>query len=151
MSVNLSMLSSTPTVTDTSGANTNTTVTNPNATLGKNDFLQLLVAELKNQDPMQQTDTNQYIAEMAQFSSLEQMQNVDTDVQQLNQTMQSVLLAGQIGQASSLIGTQVTGTDPNSGQSVTGTVTGVSINGQQVTLEPIGLPIENITSVTKGA
>jgi flagellar basal-body rod modification protein FlgD len=49
----------------------------------KNTFLQILTAQLRNQDPMNAKDNTEYIAQMAQFSSLEQMQNLNTTMEQL--------------------------------------------------------------------
>lgn len=46
------------------------------STLGKEEFLQLLVTQLQNQDPLNPQDDTQFIAQLAQFSSLEQMQNL---------------------------------------------------------------------------
>ena len=48
----------------------------PNA----NTFLTLLVAQLKNQDPLNPTDSTQFVAELAQFSSLEQLMNINKSV-----------------------------------------------------------------------
>ena len=45
--------------------------------LGKNAFLTILAAELGNQDPSKETDSTQYISQMAQFSSMEQMSNLN--------------------------------------------------------------------------
>jgi len=46
--------------------------------LDKNAFLKILTAELSNQDPMNASDSTQYVAQMAQFASLEQMSNIDS-------------------------------------------------------------------------
>ena len=64
--------------------------------LGKDDFLKLLVAELRYQDPMSPMQDKEFIAQMAQFSSLEQMQN-------LNKTMENGLAA--INATQELLGT----------------------------------------------
>lgn len=47
------------------------------SSLGKNEFLNLLVTQMKYQDPLEPTDDTEFIAQMAQFSSLEQMQNLN--------------------------------------------------------------------------
>jgi len=44
----------------------------PNKVLGQNDFLQLLVTQMQNQDPMSPMQDTEFIAQMAQFTSLEQ-------------------------------------------------------------------------------
>lgn len=56
---------------------TNTT-SKANDALGKDDFLKMLVTQLRYQDPLQPMEDKEFIAQMAQFSSLEQMQNMNT-------------------------------------------------------------------------
>ncbi|MGN0480955.1 MAG: flagellar hook assembly protein FlgD, partial [Lachnospiraceae bacterium] len=51
-------------------------------TLGKDAFLQLLVAEMQNQDPLEPSSNTDYIAQLATFSQVEELQNVSNSMQQ---------------------------------------------------------------------
>lgn len=57
-------------------ANSNSKVVTNNSTLGKEAFLQLLVAQMKYQDPLEPTSNTEYISQLATFSQLEEMQNL---------------------------------------------------------------------------
>lgn len=51
--------------------------------LGKQDFLTLLVTQLKYQDPLQPTENTEFVAQLAQFSNLEGTQNINTSIEDL--------------------------------------------------------------------
>lgn len=71
--------------------------------LGKDEFMKLLIAQLENQDPLQPTENGEFIAQMAQFSSLEGITNLNQTVNQFASAMQST----QALQASTLVGRSV--------------------------------------------
>lgn len=111
------------------------------ATKGKSDmdkdaFLNLLVTQLKYQDPMNPTNDKEFISQMAQFSSLEQMQNLNTT----SSKMMGYSLMNKIVQAD--VKNETTGEI----KSVTGTVDGVrmdagktylNVNGNDVNLSDV--------------
>ncbi|MDQ6419254.1 flagellar hook capping FlgD N-terminal domain-containing protein [Paenibacillus sp. LHD-117] len=66
--------------------------------LGKDQFLSILVTQLRNQDPMQPMQDKDFIAQMAQFTSVEQLMNMADEL---------ALMRQSIGSASSLIGKYV--------------------------------------------
>ncbi|HWL13268.1 MAG TPA: flagellar hook assembly protein FlgD [Ureibacillus sp.] len=61
----------------------NISATGDNSSMGKDAFLKILITQLQNQDPTEPMDDKQFISQMAQFSSLEQMQNMTTSIQDL--------------------------------------------------------------------
>ncbi len=98
-------------------------------TLDKNDFLKILITQLSHQDPTQPMDDKAFIAQMAQFSSLEQMTNMSEGLSKVAQLVAK-------SQAVSLLGSTVEVTDGS--QMVTGVVDEVTngdlpqilVNGQ---------------------
>ena len=97
------------------GATTTSTSTNNTQTLGKTAFLQLLVQEMTNQDPLQPASDTQFVAQLAQFSSLEQMQNMNT-------TLGSLVTNNQMAEANAMIGHDVTSLNSSTGAQVNGVV-----------------------------
>ncbi len=72
----------------------------PMKMLGQNEFLELLVTQMRNQDPMQPVSDTEFIAQMAQFSSLEQTKTMSADITKLRQ-------GNDFLQATNLLGKEV--------------------------------------------
>ena len=84
--------------------------------LDKEAFLQLLVAQMKYQDPLEPTDNTEYISQLANFSSLEQMQN-------MNESLKNMSTASDLQRASNLVGKFATVN--SNGHEITGKVDAV--------------------------
>ena len=127
-------ISATSGTTGTTGTGATTTVTKTTE-LGKDDFLKLLVAQLQSQDPLNPMEDKEFISQMAQFTSLEQMKNVSNAV--------------QITQATSYIGKQVTW-DDETGEQQTGIVKSVRIvSGEpKIVVGDQNIALAKVTSVT---
>ena len=132
--------------TNSSGTATNVaadgTATPNDSLTNKNQFLLLLVNELQNQDPTAPTDEKETLSQLAQFSSLEQMQN-------LNQTLTTNSGFADVAQSATLIGKTVsTATGTEAGMS--GVVTSVSLSGGKTYLQVGGQSVDasTITSIT---
>ena len=121
-----------------------TTPENPSSQLGKNDFLQLMVAQLQAQNPLEPTSDTEYVSELAQFSQLEQTTN-------LAQSNGEQASAQRTAQAVQLIGHTVSYKQPSTGDTVQGLVESVEItsSGAALTVEGVaGIEPGSITEVS---
>lgn len=71
----------------------------PIQTLGQNDFLKLLVTQMTSQDPLNPQQDGQFIAQMAQFSALEQAKTMQGDIAQLRAQQEFLQASALLGQA----------------------------------------------------
>lgn len=94
--------------------------------LDKNAFLQIMIAQLKYQDPTSPMDTNKFVEQMAQFTMMEQITNLNTSFNKLYSLQ-------QISYGFSLIGHEVTVVSgENNGELVTGKVQKVTMSSDRV-------------------
>ncbi|SIS90557.1 flagellar hook capping FlgD N-terminal domain-containing protein [Alicyclobacillus vulcanalis] len=117
--------------------------------LNENDFMQLLVTQLQNQDPMNPVDNTQMLAQLAQFSALEEMTQVaQTDAQVLG-AVQGLESEMNLLLAHSLIGAKVTVQD-QSGSQVQGTVSSVTMNqgSPQVVVNGTSYPLTQVVGMS---
>jgi flagellar basal-body rod modification protein FlgD len=101
---------------ETSGTSTTPTRL-PTKALGQNDFLKLLATQFQKQDPMKPMDDTAFLAQMAQFTALEQSSNLAKDMALLRSDQQRVT-------ATSYLGRHLT-VDAGNGETVTGDVTAI--------------------------
>ncbi|MCF7935523.1 MAG: flagellar hook assembly protein FlgD [Synergistales bacterium] len=116
--------------------------TTGNSSLGKDDFLEILITQLTNQDPMDPMKDKEFISQMAQFSELEQITNMSESLDNLTR----VSLSSSVG----YLGRTVEYID-GEGERVSGEVTGIRFDQGQVILdvgEENSTVLDNIVSVS---
>ncbi|MFS0839352.1 flagellar hook capping FlgD N-terminal domain-containing protein [Paenibacillus sp. 1P03SA] len=138
-------LSKTGSATNTASAASKAKDKKDGSILGKDDFLKILITQLQNQDPMQPMQDKEFVAQMAQFTSVEQLSNMASEMK---------LLRSSLGFTSSLIGKDISWmSKTDSGETVmaNGVVESIivrdgvqyaTVGGKEVKLEEV-LKIEN--------
>ena len=95
--------------------------------MDKGAFMKLLVSQLENQDPLSPVTNEDFVAQLATFSSLEQLEGLNQNVVAMIALNQSNALLSQLTQSSALIGKQVSWIDSASQAERSGTVESVKI------------------------
>ncbi len=99
-----------------------------NSTIGKDQFLQLFITEARNQNPLEPMDNTEFLTQVAQFTSVEQLSNMAS-------SFEDVLKLTEFNNATGLIGNRVTFVDADLGYSTDGIVDGVTVKDSKVYLE----------------
>ena len=93
--------------------------------LGKDAFFDLLTTQLKNQDPLKPMDNTKFISQMAEFSSLEQMNN-------MNSTLSEFMKSQSVSQGASLIGKTVETINQDTGEAESSEVKKVGFEDDKI-------------------
>lgn len=114
--------------------------------MGKDVFLRLMVTQLRHQDPLNPQDNSAFVAQMAQFTTLEQMQNLNQNMVRLLE-----LQSGAMSPAAALLGLMVT-VATGEGSPLTGRVDAVEYEGGRPKLVVGGkrFGMESLQKVTAG-
>lgn len=118
-------------------------------TLDKDAFTQLLVTQLKNQDPLSPQSNEELAAQLAQFSSLEQMELVNENLVGLARLQQGNAMIEQLTGASALVGQRVAYSDPQTGELVAGDVEYAKLQDGFVLLgiDGVDVPIAQVVEI----
>ncbi len=140
---------------NTSGS---TRTSNPKSQLKVEDFINMMVTQLQNQDPMEPTKNEQLLTQMSQIGSLQSQQELTANQKLLTDSIKTMVLQNNIGAASNLIGKDVEGPTvtaaDGSTSKISGTVEGVSIKDGSVLLKldnGESLALDSVTSVDENA
>ncbi|HET6247695.1 MAG TPA: flagellar hook capping FlgD N-terminal domain-containing protein [Tepidisphaeraceae bacterium] len=134
-----------PSLTSTPASSTTGATTNANLNLTPTDFLNMMVQQLQNQDPLNPTSSSDLLAQMSQIGQLQSSTSLQT-------TLGNFGTQTSLSSASSMIGKSVTGTDANSNP-LSGVVTSVQVAGGNVSLEldnGTTMPLANVATIAAG-
>jgi len=107
----------------------------------KQMFLELLVAQMRYQDPMNPTDSGEFLAQTAQFTALEKMQEVSDRMAMLLSTQMAFGATGMLGSSVEYL--------DESGATVSGVVQGVTYTaaGPELNVDGVAVPLGNVVTV----
>lgn len=117
--------------------------------VSNDQFLNLLVSQLKNQNPLEPLSNEQFIGQVAQFQSLQSQQTMNSNIETLINLQAASATISHLTEASSLLGKKIEFEDPTTGESKSGTVTSVGLENGAVVAKvgETAVPILLITAV----
>jgi flagellar basal-body rod modification protein FlgD len=131
------------TAASTGAASSQTSATQGISSVDSNTFLQLLVAQLKYQDPMNPAQGTEFLAQTAQFSMVEKLNT-------LAQQSTDALAAQRVVEATSMVGSTVTYSSGSGGGTASGVVSGVQLlaSGPVLVVGGTSVPLSSVTAVS---
>lgn len=136
-------MSTTSGVTETSSSSTST-ISNPKSQLTSDDFINMMLTQLQNQDPLSPQDSSALLTQMSQIGQLQSSNELST-------SLKSMVTQNQIAAGGNLLGKMVEGQDSH-GEKITGLVTSVRVIKDTVSLELDNgqeLAMNNVTNITQ--
>ena len=130
-----------------SSSGSGSAVKGSNYNLKTEDFINMMVVQLQNQDPMEPAKNQELLAQMSQIGQLQSSS-------QLQETLKSVMTQSSISSAGALIGKAVAGVLADGKTAVSGVVSSVRVIDGNVTLEldsGYALPMANVSGVADGS
>jgi flagellar basal-body rod modification protein FlgD len=107
-------------------------------------FLKLLASQIRSQNPLEPLKDTEFVAQMAQFSQLEQITNLAMDMKSMN-------LSGRLAQGASMIGKTVTYLPEGTTTPITGVVGGVSMgkdgHSMSLTVNGVAVDVKLVTTI----
>jgi len=134
-SLNTDLMAQLGLATPASTGGAGSTSSKQNAQLGQDDFLKLMTTQLNNQDPTQPMDNSQFLAQIAQFSAVSGIQDMQNSIKQLADSF----LSNQTMQAASLVGRQIVAVGSNAMLSANGSLNGAIDLSQSTNQVAIGI------------
>ena len=138
--------------TPSAGSSPTTTPKAAGMDLGQDAFMQLLLAQLQNQDPLKPTEDKEFIAQLATFNSLSELQSVNKSLTAMSEALTSLSSSQALTQGSALIGKTITGLT-TTGQTVMGIVSKAHRVDGSIALM-VGtqvVPLDSVVSVEEAA
>ena len=117
-----------------------------NQAMGKDAFLKLLVAQIRHQDPLKPQDSTQFVAELAQFSSLEQTMGINERLDLLSMQsrgLQNAEVVGLVGKRATVTGSMLTIDGSGTGAAVGFTLAGESAETKLTIRDQSGRVVRN--------
>ncbi len=113
--------------------------------VSQEDFMALLLAQIKNQDPLEPMDNSEFMTQLTQMNSLNELQSINTNIEAL-------LSEGQFSNAAAMIGKKVE-YSLDGETTLTGIVTAATIQDGAVvvTIDGVDVPLSDVTKVTQAA
>lgn len=146
MSALNSLLPTSLTGASSSSSSSSSSSTSNNQALTPNDFIQFLITQLQNQDPLNPTSSDEMLTQLSEIGQLQSSSNLQTDLTRMVQQ-------NQVSAAASMIGKAVQGTDQNQNP-VSGNVTAVQVTSNGVNLQLDSgstVALSAVTSITDPA